>query len=180
MPFPSTLMKVVEQDDPTVEVAQGQPGELILKGPQVFQGYWNNPEETAKTLLPDGWLRTGDIVTVDEDGFTTIVDRAKELIITGGFNVSPSEVETVLRLHRSVIDAAVFGKPLVRGGEMVVAAIELEPGAVLDPAALRDHCREHLAAYKVPRRFVQIQDMPRSMLGKILRRQVRERVLPTL
>jgi len=180
VPFPSTLMKVVEQDDPTVEVAQGRPGELILKGPQVFQGYWKNPEETAKTLLPGGWLRTGDIVTVDEDGFTTIVDRAKELIITGGFNVSPSEVEAVLRLHGSVIDAAVFGKPLARGGEMVVAAIELEPGVALDPAALREHCRERLAAYKMPRRFVQIQDMPRSMLGKILRKQVRERVLPTL
>ena len=87
VPFPSTLMKVVDQDDPAVEVPQGQPGELILKGPQVFKGYWNNPEETAKTLLPGGWLRTGDIVTVDEDGFTTIVDRAKELIITGGYNV---------------------------------------------------------------------------------------------
>ena len=180
LPFPSTLIKVVDQDDPAVEVAPGQPGELLLKGPQVFQGYWNNPEETAKALLPDGWLRTGDIVTVDEDGFTTIVDRAKELVITGGYNVSPSEVEAVLRLHPSVSDAAVFGKPLARGGEMVVAAIELEPGAQHDPAALRDHCREHLAAYKVPRRFVQIQETPRSILGKILRKEVRERVLPSL
>jgi long-chain acyl-CoA synthetase len=180
VPFPSTLMKVVDPDDLGVEVAQGQPGELILKGPQVFQGYWNNPEETEKTLLPGGWLRTGDIVTVDEDGFTTIVDRAKELIITGGYNVSPSEVEAVLRLHSSVTDAAVFGKPLARGGEMVVAAIELEPGADLDTAALRAHCRDHLAAYKVPRRFVQIEDTPRSMLGKILRKQVREQVLPSL
>jgi long-chain acyl-CoA synthetase len=180
VPFPSTLMKVVDLDDPTTEVPQGQPGELLLKGPQVFKGYWNNPEETAKTLLPDGWLRTGDIVTVDEDGFTTIVDRAKELIITGGYNVSPSEVEAVLRLHPSVTDAAVFGKPLQRGGEMVVAAIELEPSAELDTAALRAHCREHLAGYKVPRRFVQIEDTPRSMLGKILRKQVREQILPSL
>ena len=178
VPFPSTLMKVVDQDDPTREVAQGEPGELLLQGPQVFQGYWNNPEETAKTLLPDGWLRTGDIVTVDEDGFTTIVDRAKELIITGGFNVSPSEVEAVLRLHADVVDAAVVGKPLERGGEMVVAAVELEAGAVLDEAALRAHCRDHLAAYKVPRRVVQIEDTPRSMLGKELRKEVRERVLP--
>ncbi len=180
VPFPSTLMKVVNPDDPAMEVPQGQPGELLLKGPQVFQGYWNNPEETAKTLLPDGWLRTGDIVIVDEDGFTTIVDRAKELIITGGYNVSPSEVEAVLRLHPSVSDAAVFGKSLQRGGEMVVAAIELEPCVVLDTAALRAHCREHLAAYKVPRRFVPIEDTPRSMLGKILRKQVREQVLPSL
>jgi long-chain acyl-CoA synthetase len=180
VPFPSTLMKVVDPDDPTVEVPQGEPGELLLKGPQVFQGYWNNAEETAKTLLPGGWLRTGDIVIVDADGFTKIVDRAKELVITGGFNVSPSEVEGVLRLHPSVVDAAVFGKPLERGGEMVVAAVELEPGAILDEEALRAHCRDHLSPYKIPKRIVQIENTPRSLLGKILRKQVREQVLPTL
>ncbi|WP_066582547.1 long-chain-fatty-acid--CoA ligase [Cellulomonas timonensis] len=180
VPFPSTSMRVVDVNDPTVDVAQGEPGELLLQGPQVFQGYWNNPEETAKTLLPGGWLRTGDIVTVDEDGFTTIVDRAKEIIITGGFNVSPSEVEAVLRLHPDVADVAVIGKPLERGGEMVVAAVELEPGVALDEEALRAFCRERLAAYKVPRRVVQIQDTPRSMLGKVLRKQVREQVIPTL
>ncbi len=178
VPFPSTLMKVVDLQDPSIEVAQGQPGELLLKGPQVFQGYWNDPEETAQSLLPDGWLRTGDVVTVDEDGFVTIVDRAKELVITGGFNVSPSEVEAVLRLHPNVADAAVFGKPLERGGEMVVAAVELEPDTEFDEAALRAHCREHLAAYKVPRRVVQIEETPRSVLGKVLRKQVREQVLP--
>ena len=180
IPFPSTLMKVTDPDDPTVEVPVGTPGELLIKGPQVFQGYWHNPDETAKTLTPDGWLRSGDIVTVDPDGFATIVDRAKDLVITGGFNVSPTEVETVLRLHSSVKDAAVFGKPLDRGGEMVVAAVELEAGATLDEQALRDHCREHLAAYKVPRRIVPITDTPRSMLGKVLRRKVREQVLPQL
>src|SRR5690606_15170144 len=90
IPFPSTWMKVVDPDDPTREVAQGERGELLIQGPQVFQGYWNNQAETERTLLPGHWLRTGDIVTVDPDGFTTIVDRAKELIITGGFNVSPS------------------------------------------------------------------------------------------
>lgn len=180
VPFPSTLMKVVDLDDPSVEVPQGEPGELLIKGPQVFQGYWNDPEETAATLLPDGWLRTGDIVTVDEDGFTTIVDRAKEIIITGGFNVSPSEVEAVLRLHPSVVDAAVFGKALERGGEMVVAAVEIEPDSVLDEEALRAHCHDLLAAYKVPKRIVQIQDTPRSLLGKILRKQVREQVSGTL
>ena len=178
VPFPSTLMKVVDQNDPTREVEPGEPGELLLKGPQVFQGYWNNPDETAKTLTEDGWLRSGDIVTVDPDGFTTIVDRAKELIITGGFNVSPSEVEAVLRLHPDVADAAVIGKPLERGGEMVVAAVELEPGSTLDEDALRQHCRSHLAAYKVPRRIVAIEDTPRSMLGKVLRKQVRDQVLP--
>ena len=180
VPFPSTLMKVVDLDNPSEEVLQGQPGELLLKGPQVFQGYWNNPEETARTLTADGWLRTGDVVTVDADGFTTVVDRAKELIITGGFNVSPTEVEAVLRLHPDIRDAAVVGKPLERGGEMVVAAVELEPGTELDEDALRAHCREHLAGYKVPRRVVPVTDLPRSMLGKILRKQVREEVLPRI
>ncbi|MFF5792676.1 long-chain-fatty-acid--CoA ligase [Paeniglutamicibacter sp. NPDC012692] len=180
VPFPSTLMKVVDLDDPELEVEQGEPGELLIKGPQVFQGYWNNPEETAKTLTKDGWLRTGDVVTVDADGFTKIVDRAKELIITGGFNVAPTEVESVLRLHPAVKDAAVFGKPLERGGEMVVAAVELEPGVELDEDALREHCRGQLAGYKVPKRIVAIEDLPRSMLGKILRKQVREQVAPGL
>ncbi|MFO7690872.1 MAG: AMP-binding protein, partial [Cryobacterium sp.] len=180
VPFPSTRMKVVDLGDPSAEVARGEPGELLLQGPQVFQGYWNNPEETRKTLLPGGWLRTGDVVTVDSDGFTTIVDRAKELIISGGFNVSPSEVETVLRLHPCVVDAAVFGKPLERGGEMVIAAVELKPGSTLDEAGLREHCRDHLAAYKIPRRIVPIENTPRSLLGKILRKEVREQVLPTL
>jgi len=180
VPFPSTLMKVVDLDDPAVEVPQGQPGELLIKGPQVFQGYWNKPEETAKTLTADGWLRTGDVVTVDPDGFTTVVDRAKELIITGGFNVSPTEVEAVLRLHPDVRDAAVVGKPLERGGEMVVAAVEPEPGVELDEEALRAYCREHLAGYKIPRRMVPVADLPRSMLGKILRRQVRDQILPGL
>ncbi|WP_104092189.1 long-chain-fatty-acid--CoA ligase [Arthrobacter sp. GMC3] len=180
VPFPSTLMKVVEVEDTAVEVEQGEPGELLIKGPQVFAGYWNNPEETAKSLTPDGWLRTGDVVTVSANGFTTIVDRAKELIITGGFNVSPSEVENVLRLHPDVVDAAVFGKPLERGGEMVVAAVQLAPGVVLDEAALRTHCRGSLAGYKVPVRIVEIVDMPRSMLGKILRKKVKEEMLPAL
>ena len=176
VPFPSTLMKVVDPDDPTREVAQGEQGELLIKGPQVFQGYWNNPEETAKTLLPDGWLRTGDLVTVDEDGFTTIVDRAKELIITGGFNVAPSEVEAVIRDLDGVKDVAVVGqRPADDASEVVVAVIEPEEGAQIDEDTVRAACREQLAPYKVPRRvIVTDHELPRSMLGKILRKQVRE------
>ncbi len=180
VPFPSTLMKVVDLDDPDTEVEQGEPGELLIKGPQVFAGYWNNPEETAKTLTADGWLHTGDVVRVDPDGFATIVDRAKELIITGGFNVAPTEVETALRAHPDVKDAAVFGRALERGGEMVVAAVELEPGVSLDESKLREHCRIQLAGYKIPKRIVAVDDLPRSMLGKILRKQVREQVNPGL
>ncbi|MCC6498171.1 MAG: AMP-binding protein [Propionibacteriaceae bacterium] len=177
VPFPSTHMRVVDPADPGREVGSGERGELLIKGPQVFSGYWNNPEETEKALLPGGWLRTGDLVTVDADGFTTIVDRVKELIITGGFNVSPSEVEGVLRGHPDITDAAVIGVPAPSGGESVAAVVTLRQGARLDEAALRDYSRERLAGYKVPRQIVSLNDLPRSMLGKVLRKEVREKFL---
>ena len=175
VPFPSTLMRVVDPDDPTREVAQGEEGELLLKGPQVFSGYWNAPEETAKALLPDGWLRTGDVVVVDADGFTTIVDRLKEIIVTGGFNVSPSEVEHVLVEHPDISDVAVVGLQ-TESGEQVAAAVVLREGAHLDVAAVRAWAKERLAAYKVPRSFVEVEELPKSMLGKVLRKQVREAI----
>ena len=175
VPFPSTQMLVVDPEDPTREVAQGEEGELLLKGPQVFSGYWNAPEETAKALLPDGWLRTGDVVVVDADGFTTIVDRLKEIIVTGGFNVSPSEVEHVLVEHPDIEDVAVVGLQ-TESGEQVAAAVVLRPGAHLDVAAVRSWAKERLAAYKVPRSFVEVDELPKSMLGKVLRKQVREAI----
>ncbi len=175
VPFPSTWMKVVDPEDPTREVAQGERGELLIHGPQVFQGYWHNEAETEKTLLPGRWLRTGDIVTVDEDGFTSIVDRVKELIITGGFNVSPSEVEAVLLTHPGVRDVAVVGLPNEEvGGERVIAAVTPEPGTSLSHADLRSWCKERLTGYKVPRDFYVIDELPKSMLGKVLRKQVRD------
>jgi long-chain acyl-CoA synthetase len=177
IPFPSTEMKVVELEDPTTEVARGERGELLIRGPQVFGGYWNNAAETAKTLLPGGWLRTGDVVTVDADGFTTIVDRVKELIITGGFNVSPSEVEAVLLSHPDIVEAAVIGVPASTGGESVVAALILRPGAQLDEIEMRAWCKERLAAYKVPRQIIAVAELPRSILGKVIRKAVREEVL---
>ena len=174
VPFPSTEIRVVDPDDPTVDVPPGEQGELLLRGPQVFQGYWNRPLETAETLLEGGWLRSGDLVTVAPDGFVTIVDRRKELIITGGFNVSPSEVEGVLVSHPDVADAAVVGLPRPAGGEDVVAVIVLREGAAASPDAVREFCRSHLAAYKVPKRIVVRDDLPRSLIGKVLRRVVRE------
>ncbi len=176
VPFPSTRMKIVSTDDPSVEVAQGEPGELLVAGPQVFQGYWNDPDSTAATLLPGGWLRTGDVVVADEDGFVTIVDRLKEIIITGGFNVSPSEVERVLRTHEAVRDCAVVGMQQDDGSEQITAAIELVDGARLDGDALRAFCKRELAAYKVPRRFEMVDELPRSMLGKVVRKQVRDQL----
>ncbi|MCR2812121.1 MULTISPECIES: long-chain-fatty-acid--CoA ligase [Microbacterium] len=177
VPFPSTEIRVVDPDDPSVDRPLGEAGELLVRGPQVFQGYWGRPAETAATLLEDGWLRTGDIASVSADGFVTIVDRLKELIITGGFNVSPTEVEDTLHTHPDVDAAAVVALPRRSGGEDVAAAVVLREGAVLDVEGLRDYCRTRLAAYKVPRRIVQMEDLPRSLIGKVLRREVRERML---
>jgi long-chain acyl-CoA synthetase len=175
IPFSSTNMRVADPDDPTRETPQGERGELLIQGPQVFSGYWNNPAETERTLLPGGWLRTGDLVEVDADGFVTLVDRVKELIITGGFNVSPSEIEAVLRGHPDVVDAAVVGLPLPGGGEKVAAAVVVS--APLDEDALRAYCRERLAGYKVPRLIVAVDEFPKSMLGKVLRKEVRDNLL---
>jgi long-chain acyl-CoA synthetase len=177
VPFPSTEVRVVDQEDHTRILAHGEPGELLLRGPQVFSGYWNRPEETAAVVLEDGWIRTGDVVVMDDDGFFTIVDRIKELIITGGFNVYPTEVEEVLRELPEIADAAVVGLPSPHGGEDVVAAVVLEPGAMLDEDAVRTACKERLAAYKVPRSVTAVEEMPRSVIGKVLRRQVRARLL---
>ncbi|WP_246956650.1 long-chain-fatty-acid--CoA ligase [Brachybacterium sp. Marseille-Q7125] len=177
IPFPSTDVKVVDPEDPSREVERGEQGELLVRGPQVFRGYWDNPEETAAALLPGGWLRTGDVVTQDADGFTTIVDRAKELIITGGFNVSPTEVEHVLLTHPAIAEAAVVGIPRADGGEEVTAVIVLEPGAQ-EPSReeLRAFAKEQLAAYKAPRAVHVVTELPRSLLGKVLRKQVRDQL----
>lgn len=177
VPFPSTYARVVDPEDPTIDRAPGEAGELLLRGPQVFQGYWNRPEETAAVLLPGGWLRTGDIVTMSPDGFVTVTDRMKELIITGGFNVSPSEVEEVLMSHPDVEAAAVVGLPRGSGGEDVAAAVVMRSGAVFDAGALRDFCRPHLTAYKVPKRVVAVDELPRNQIGKVLRRVVRDELL---
>ncbi|MDP3950888.1 long-chain-fatty-acid--CoA ligase [Microbacterium sp.] len=177
VPFPSTEIRVVDPGDPAVDMPAGERGELLIRGPQVFQGYWGRPGDTADALLADGWLRTGDIAEVSADGFVTIVDRLKELIITGGFNVSPSEVENALEAHPDVITAAVVGLPRSSGGEEVAAAVVLREGAVLEADALRDFCRTRLTPYKVPRRIVAVDDLPRSLIGKVLRREVRERML---
>lgn len=175
IPFPSTLIRRVDPDTGE-DAAEGRPGELWVKGPQEFQGYWKNEVATRETLTADGWLRTGDVVTMDEDGFLFVVDRVKEIIITGGFNVSPSEVETALKTFDPVVDAAVVGIPSAKGGEEVVAAVIMSPGTALDEQALREHCYTKVTRYKVPRRIVELEEFPRSMLGKTLRREVKKQV----
>ncbi|TQO19299.1 long-chain acyl-CoA synthetase [Rhodoglobus vestalii] len=182
LPLPNTEIRIVDPENPTVDRGPGEEGELIVRGPQVFSGYWGKSEETTEVFVPtedDGkdWFRTGDIATVDADGFVKIVDRIKEIIITGGFNVAPSEVEEALRQHESIADAAVVGLPSERNGEDVVAAVVLAEGATLDENAVRDFVRTNLAAYKVPIRVVSVEELPKSLIGKVLRRQVRDQLV---
>ncbi|XVX20022.1 long-chain-fatty-acid--CoA ligase [Actinomycetota bacterium] len=175
VPFPDVQIRVVDPEDPSRVVERGQPGELLVKGPQVFGGYRDLPEET-EAAFHDGWFRTGDVVTEDEQGFLTVVDRIKEVIITGGFNVYPSEVEGVLRAHPHVDDVAIVGLRQEDGSEQVTAAIVPAPDAPETPdhESLRDHCRHALAAYKVPRQFEHIGELPTNPMGKVLRREVSE------
>ncbi len=177
VPFPSTLARIADRDDPARDMPAGEPGELLLKGPQVFSGYWNLPAETEAVLLPGGWIRTGDIAVMSDDGFLSIVDRVKELIITGGFNVYPSQVEDVLRDHPDIADAAVVGLPSERTGEEVVAVIVPAEGASVDAEAVLRWARERLSGYKAPRRIEITDELPRSQIGKVLRRQVRDDLL---
>ncbi|ROQ38376.1 long-chain acyl-CoA synthetase [Frondihabitans sp. PhB188] len=175
LPLPSTEIRAVDPENPTHDVPKGERGELIVRGPQVFSGYYRRPEETDEVFV-DGWFRTGDIITIDDDGFVAIVDRIKDLIITGGFNVSPSEVEDTLRQFPGVADVAVVGLGSSEN-EQVTAAIVVEPGVTLDEAGLREFARENLAAYKVPRRIVIVKDLPKSLIGKVIRRHVKEQLL---
>lgn len=178
LPFPSTSIRVADVADVTRDVEQGERGELLIRGPQVFAGYWGRPDETADQLLDDGWLRTGDIVTVDETGWVVLVDRIKEVIVSGGFKVYPSQVEDHLRTMPGVADVAVVGIPGGDLGETVVAAVVLEPGGSgVDLDALRAWGERHLARYALPRRLVVLEELPRSQVGKVLRRVVRESVL---
>lgn len=182
VPFPSSLMRVVDPDDPTREVPPGERGELLLAGPQVFDGYWQQPAETAAVLVElDGrtWLRTGDIVVVEDAGFVRLVDRIKEVIITGGYNVYPSQVEDLLRQMPEIDDVAVVGVPGGGDlGEKVVAAIVLAEGVTkIELSAVRAWSEQRLARYAHPRDLVIVPELPRSQIGKVLRRVVREQIV---
>ena len=171
VPFPDVEVRIADRDDLDRAVPLGERGELLVRGPQVFTGYRGRPDDTA-AAFHDGWFRTGDVVTMDERGFITIVDRIKEVIITGGFNVYPSEVEAALRLHDGILDVAVVGVPHPSGSEEVVAAVVVVDGVELDPDALHAYARETLTGYKVPRRFVVVEVLPVNAMGKVQRREV--------
>ncbi len=178
LPIPNTEAKVV--DETGCEVPVGGTGELWVRGPQVMQRYWNNPEETAKVVKPDGWLATGDLARMDEDGFFYIVDRKKDMILSAsGLNVYPSEVERVLLLHAEVQDAAVIGVPIREGSETIKAFVVPE-GKAVSAEQLVAHCRRFLAPYKVPKKIEFRAELPRTLHGKtlyrVLRKEAQERL----
>lgn len=181
VPFPSTWARVADPEDPTRTVEPGERGELLLSGPQVFAGYWHRPEDTAAILVElDGrtWLRTGDVVVAEDGGFLRLVDRIKEVIITGGYNVYPSQVEEHLRQMPEIADVAVVGLPGGDLGERVVAAIVLAEGTSrIELAAVRAWSERALARYAHPRELIVLPELPRSQIGKVLRRVVREQLI---
>ncbi|HZK05150.1 MAG TPA: AMP-binding protein, partial [Actinomycetaceae bacterium] len=172
IPFSDTDVRLVDPDDPSRDVPLGEKGEILVKGAQVFHGYRNNPEET-EAAFHDGWFRTGDIAVADERGFLYIVDRIKEVVITGGFNVYPSEVEEALRGEGGINDIAVVGLVNELGMEEVVAAVVTGEGLLPDLEEFRERAKERLAAYKVPRRVYLLPELPRNEMGKVLRKDVR-------
>jgi long-chain acyl-CoA synthetase len=151
----------------------GETGELCVRGPQVMQGYWNRPEETAKVITEDGWLKTGDIARMDEQGYFYIVDRKKDMILVSGFNVYPNEVEDVAATHPAVLEVGAIGVPDDKSGE-VVKLIVVRKDDSLTTDALREHCKQDLTGYKVPRYIQFVDELPKTNVGKILRRELRE------
>ena len=172
LPLPSTDIAIRDGDGR--DVKPGEPGELCIKGPQVMAGYWNRPDETASAMTADGFLRTGDIARVDERGYVFIVDRKKDMINVSGFNVYPNEIEEVAMSHPGVLEAGAVGVPDSRTGEAVrLVVVRKDPA--LTEADLIVHCRRYLTGYKVPRQIEFRDSLPHTAVGKILRRELRER-----
>lgn len=175
LPLPGTDAAIVDPETGAFLPPGGQ-GEIVVRGPQVMRGYWGRPDETAK-VLRDGWLRTGDIGTMSADGYFTIADRAKDLIIASGYKIFPRDVEEVLYQHPSVLEVAVIGVPDPYRGETVRAYVVRKPGARATAEELTSFCKERLAIYKVPKQFVFRDTLPKSLIGKVLRRALREEAL---
>jgi len=170
LPVPSTEVSV--QDDDGNILPQGEAGELCVRGPQVMQGYWQRPEETDNVISSDGWLKTGDVATMDEQGFFRIVDRLKDMILVSAFNVYPNEIEAVIAAHDGVLEVGVIGQPDKDSGEVVKAVI-VKKDPALDEASVIAHCRENLTGYKVPKIIEFRDELPKTNVGKILRRELR-------
>jgi long-chain acyl-CoA synthetase len=184
LPMPDTLCRIESLDGDGHEAPIGQPGELLVAGPQIMRGYFANPDETHKAFWTDPqgreWFRTGDIVRMDEDGYFQIIDRKKDMIIRSGLKVYPAKVERVLMMHERIGDAAVIGRPDAMHTEEVVACVVLKSPApeATDAVAddLRSFCRQHLAAYEVPSRIEFVKQIPRSVLGKVLKQELRQTI----
>ncbi|MDQ3030095.1 MAG: AMP-binding protein, partial [Actinomycetota bacterium] len=171
VPAPNTIVRIVGDDGKDVPL--GQVGEIVAEGPQVVAGYWGKPEETAANL-PGGALKSGDVGFMNPDGWVFIVDRKKDMINASGYKVWPREVEDVLAEHPAVRESAVVGVPDEKRGETVKAFVSLKPGATATPEELIAHCKERMAAYKYPRIVVLIDELPKTVTGKILRRELRD------
>jgi fatty-acyl-CoA synthase len=168
-----TDVRVVDSD--LAEVRPGEKGEVVVKGPNVMSGYWRQADETAQAFLPGGWFRSGDVATVDEDGYVSIVDRIKDMIISGGENIYPAEVEAALYDHPGVADCAVIAVPDARWGEVGRAVVVSASDAPIDEADILRFLDGRLARYKVPKSVVFVDEIPRTASGKVLKRPLRDR-----
>jgi len=177
LPLPSTEITLL--DDQGDEVALGEVGEICARGPQLMKGYWNKPDETARVITPQGWLRTGDMGRMDASGYVEFVDRKKDIVVVSGFKAFPAEIEEVVRRHPGVKDAGVVGLPDERTGEAIALfVIPSDPKLTVDD--IRAHCERHLTGYKQPRRIEMRESLPMSSLGKVLRRQLRQEALASV
>jgi long-chain acyl-CoA synthetase len=171
LPISSTEATI--RDDDGKDLPMGEPGELCIRGPQVMKGYWNRPEETTKVIMADGFLRTGDVAVMDDRGYFKIVDRKKDMILVSGFNVYPNEIEDVLAMHPGVLESAAVGVPDEKTGEAIkIFVVKKDPD--LTEASIIEHCRAHLTGYKIPRQIAFRSELPKTNVGKILRRQLRD------
>jgi long-chain acyl-CoA synthetase len=173
VPIPDTDIKIVALDDPAKELPPGEAGEVVIKGPQIMMGYYKQPEETAN-VIKDGWFYSGDIGTFDQDGYLSVVDRKKDMIIAGGYNIYPLEIDDILMGHPKILEACTIGIPDAYRGETVKAFIVTVKGETLSEEEVTRYCREKLAAYKVPKIFEFIDALPKSAVGKVLRRKLKE------
>jgi long-chain acyl-CoA synthetase len=172
VPLPDTDLKLVDLETGTHTVPCGEPGEVCFKGPQIMAGYHKRPDETALTVR-EGWLYTGDVGVLDADGFLSIVDRKKDMIVASGYNVYPNEIDDILFGHPKILEACCVGVPDEYRGETVKAFIVVRPGETLTAEEVIDFCKAKLAAYKVPRQIEFIAELPKSAVGKILRKDLR-------
>ncbi len=173
LPIPDTECRIVDIDDGNTDMPAGETGELVIRGPQIMKGYLNRPEETAKTLTGDGWLHTGDIAKMDEEGYFYIVDRIKDMIISGGYNVYPRDIDEVLYEHPKIVEACCVGIPHEKRGEAVKAFVVVKQGETVTEKEIIDYCAEKLAKYKLPVAVAFREELPKSNVGKILRKDLR-------